>query len=56
MDVRDFFEKAKAICEHYSDEECSCCPLDEFCSDGVFAMNRDKTERLEDLVRGFDLT
>lgn len=56
MDAKEFFEKAKAICEHYSDEECPCCPLDEFCSDGIFAMNSEKAERVIGIVKGFDLT
>lgn len=57
-DVIEFFEKTKAICEEYSDEECTCCPLDEFCSDGVFAMNREKAERLVEMVNNLnqDLT
>ena len=50
MDVKDFFEKAKQICENHSSVECPCCPLDEFCSDGIFAMNREKTERLIETV------
>lgn len=56
MDVKEFFEKAKAICEHYSDKECPCCPLDEFCDAGIFAMNSEKTESVIDIVKGFDLT
>ena len=55
MDVKEFFVKAKAICDEHSDEECSCCPLDEFCESGIFAANRDKTERLIDFVKDFEI-
>lgn len=56
MEVKEFFEKAKAICEHYSDVECPRCPLDEYCSDGIFAMNSEKAESVIGIVKGFDLT
>lgn len=56
MDVKEFFEKAKAICEQYSGEECPYCPLDKFCSDGIFSMNSEKVESVIDIVKGIDLT
>lgn len=55
MDVKVFFEKAKAICGEHSDEECPCCPLNEFCESGIFAENRDKTDRLIDLVKDYEI-
>ena len=56
MEVKKFFEKAKSICEKYSDEECPCCPLDEFCTDGIFAMNSKKAESVIELVNSFELS
>lgn len=56
MDVKEFFEKAKSICEQHSDKECPCCPLNEFCSDGIFGMSSEKAEIVIDIVKGFELT
>lgn len=53
MEVEEFFARAKAICEYYSDEECTQCPLNDFCSDGIFAMNSEKAEKVIDIVDSF---
>ena len=38
MDVKEFFRKAKEICDRiYGD--CRECPITNYCCDGVFAAN-----------------
>ena len=55
MNVKEFFEKAKLICEYNADKECPCCILDEFCAGGFLAMSSEKAERVIEAVRDFQL-
>lgn len=49
MEVREFFKKAKKICERDMNW-CETCPITEYCSDGIFSSVEAEIEDLIEIV------
>lgn len=45
MDVKEFFCKAKAVCENH-DGDCRDCPLTDYCCDGIFAAGEHEVDEI----------
>jgi len=50
MDVKEFFNKAKEICDK-TIGHCTKCPLSSFCSDGIFSGTSKEIDELIEIVR-----
>lgn len=46
MDVKEFIENIKIICNRFVKDECSGCPLESYCYVGFFNLSEEKMEEL----------
>jgi hypothetical protein len=50
MEIKEFFKKAKQICDENGDDFCAECPLCGYCSDGIFGNDESEVDKLIELV------
>lgn len=50
MDVREFFEGAKRICDRNNEKQCNECPLNDYCLDGIFSKAHENVEEILEII------